>query len=67
MAGGMMYTPPPPPTPGSALGPKLQKPSKESGIYQLFGTINFVFFFTERHSLKSFLLKTIDLEAKTLH
>ena len=30
--------------PGSAPGHKLQKPSKESGIFQSLGTINFVLF-----------------------
>ena len=37
---------------GSVPGHKLQKPSKESGIFQsLFGTINFVLF-TRRQSPK---------------
>ena len=31
--------------PGSAPGHKLQKPSKESGIFQSLGTINFVLFY----------------------
>ena len=30
--------------PGSAPGRKLQKPSKESGIFQSLGTISFVLF-----------------------
>ena len=30
--------------PGSAPGHKLQKPSKESGIFQSLGTINFVLY-----------------------
>ena len=37
--------------PGSAPGHELQRPSKESGIFQSRGTINFVFF-TERRSRK---------------
>ena len=40
MAGGRMHTPHP--TPGSAPGHKLQKPSKESGIFHSLGTITFV-------------------------
>ena len=43
MAGGRINTPQP--TPGSAPGHKLQKPSKESGIFQPLGTINFVLFY----------------------
>ena len=35
-----------------APGHKLQKPSKESGLFQSLGTINFVFFFTKRRSQK---------------
>ena len=37
MAGGRMHTPHP--TPVSAPGHKLQKPSKASGIFQSIGTI----------------------------
>ena len=36
---------------GSAPGNKLQKPLKEAGIFQSFGTIN-LFFFTKRRSQK---------------
>ena len=43
MAGGGMHTPHP--TPRSAPGHKLQQPSKESGIFQSLGTINFVLFY----------------------
>ena len=43
MAGGRMLTPCP--IPGSAPGHvKLQKPSKESDIFQSLGTISFVLF-----------------------
>ena len=52
MAGGRMYTPGPHPTPGSAPCHELQKSSKESGIFQILGTISFVLFFTERESQK---------------
>ena len=44
MAGGRMHTPHPTPR-GSAPGHKLQKPSKESGMFQSLGTICSVFFF----------------------
>ena len=37
--------------PGSVRDPKLQKPSKESGIFQSFGTI-ILFFFTKKQSQK---------------
>ena len=37
---------------GLATGHKLQKPSKESGIFQSLGTISFVLFFTKRQSQK---------------
>ena len=43
MASKKMHNPYPTP-PGSNLGHKLQKPSKESGIFQSLGTINFVLF-----------------------
>ena len=44
-AGGRRHTPhPTPPPPRSAPGHKLQKPSKESGIFQSHGTIYFVNF-----------------------
>ena len=43
MTGGRMYTPHPTPF-GSAPGHKLQKPSKESGMFQSLGTISFVLF-----------------------
>ena len=43
MAGGKMRTPHPTSL-VSAPGHKLQKPSKESDIFQSFGTINFVLF-----------------------
>ena len=43
MAGGRMHTPYPPP-PGSAPGHKLQKSSKETGIFQSLGIISFVLF-----------------------
>ena len=46
MAGGRMHAPHP-----IAPGHKLQKPSKESGLFQSLGTINF-FFFTKRRSQK---------------
>ena len=43
MAGGRMHLPHPTPS-GFAPGHKLQKPSKESGIFQSLGTITFVLF-----------------------
>ena len=43
MAGGKMHTLHP--TPGSVPGRKLQKPSKESGIFQSLVTISFVIFY----------------------
>ena len=43
MASGRMHTPHPTPL-GSAPGHKLQKPSKESGMFQSLGTISFVLF-----------------------
>ena len=45
MASWRMHTPHPTPSPGSLPGHKLQKLSRESEIFQLFGTINFVFFY----------------------
>ena len=42
--GGSMHTPHLPPPPRSAASHKLQKPSKESGIFQSHGTIDFVNF-----------------------
>ena len=42
MAGGRMHTSHP--TLGLATGHKLQKPSKESGMFQSLGTISFVLF-----------------------
>ena len=48
MAGGRMHTPHP--TPGSVPGRKLQKPSKESGILQSLGTVNFVLFYKKAQS-----------------
>ena len=41
MVGRRMHTPRPSP-PGSAPGHNLQTPSKESGIFQPLGSINFV-------------------------
>ena len=44
MAGGRMHTPHPnPPHPPLANGHKLQKPSKESGMFQPLSTISFFF------------------------
>ena len=48
MAGGKMHTRSSSYPPGSAPGHKLQKPSKESGIFQSLGTINFVLFSKKR-------------------
>ena len=49
MAGGKMHTPHPGriilPPPRSAPDHKLQKSSKEFGIFQSLGTINFVLFY----------------------
>ena len=45
MALGKMHTPHPIPPPGSLPGHKLQKPSRESDIFQSFGTIAFVLFY----------------------
>ena len=42
---------PTPSAPGSAPGHELQKPSKEYGIFQLLGIVNFVLF-TKRQSQK---------------
>ena len=44
MAGGRMHTPHFTP-PGDAPGHKLRKSSKESGIFQSLGTIDFVLFY----------------------
>ena len=38
--------------PGSAHGQKLEKPSKESGIFQSLGTINFAFFIKRQSQKK---------------
>ena len=50
MAGGRTHTPHPTP-PVSAPGHKLQKPSKESGIFQSLGTL-VLFVFTKRQRQK---------------
>ena len=50
MAGGSMHTLIL--SPESTPGHKLQKPSKESGIFQSLGTISFVFSFTKKQSQK---------------
>ena len=46
MAGGRMHTPHPTPlNPSLALCYRLQKPSKESGVFQSLGTISFALFY----------------------
>ena len=46
MAGGRMHTTYPTPLdPTLVNGHKLQQPSKESGVFQSLGTINFVCFY----------------------
>ena len=50
MTGGRMHAPHP--TPVSAPGQWLQKPSKESGIFQSLDIISILFLFTKRQSQK---------------